>query len=468
MGVNQSGVKMQLQDKDNMGIVFLILMFALCILATAYILMSDITSYPNTTVGNISFDLFGMMICTIIHLTMSLDKRNEITMPYFMCILLLETLLLFWDIIGWLIDGKPGMIFLNNALNYYLYGSVLLIIAAYWLYLRGIYQKYRREMAMMTDLIKIALAAGIILILSNIFTGVLFTIDPDTARYVRSDTFYLSSVAPVAMILVSTAAILTFEEDRRREIVLLTYMLIPLAAMVVQLFYYGTSLQYFAMMFSVVLMYVNLHLGRSTELINNETNMSRQRAAVMVSQIQPHFLYNALTAIMNIKGNPPETRDAIAEFGHYLRKNLDSISLNHPIPIERELDHVETYLYLRKLKYGDRIDVELDLEDNGFFIPPYTVKIILERAIEYNVVHGVRSLRMALRTESTDREHVLVISDLSPSEESLEFVAGYNEDIEILRARVRNMVGGTIENLVTGSGALDCVITIPVSKEGMP
>jgi LytS/YehU family sensor histidine kinase len=270
------------------------------------------------------------------------------------------------------------------------------------------------------------------------------------------------------MILVSTAAILMFEEDRRREIVLLTYILIPLAAMVVQLFYYGTSLQYFAMMFSVVLMYVNLHLGRSTELINNETNMSRQRAAVMVSQIQPHFLYNALTAIMNIKGNPPETRDAIAEFGHYLRKNLDSISLNHPIPIERELDHVETYLYLRKLKYGDRIDVELDLEDNGFFIPPYTVKIILERAIEYNVVHGVRSLRMALRTESTDREHVLVISDLSPSEESLEFVAGYNEDIEILRARVRNMVGGTIENLVTGSGALDCVITIPVSKEGMP
>ena len=185
MGVNQSGVKMQLQDKDNMGIVFLILMFALFILATAYILMSDITSYPNTTVGNISFDLFGMMICTIIHLTMSLDKRNEITMPYFMCILLLETLLLFWDIIGWLIDGKPGMIFLNNALNYYLYGSVLLIIAAYWLYLRGIYQKYRREMAMMTDLIKIALAAGIILILSNIFTGVLFTIDPDTARYVH-------------------------------------------------------------------------------------------------------------------------------------------------------------------------------------------------------------------------------------------------------------------------------------------
>ena len=457
-----------LRDKDNMGIVFLVLMFALCILATAYIVMSDLTDYPNSTVGNISFDLFGMVICTIIHLTMFIDKRGEISMPYFMCILLLEVLLLFWDIVGWLIDGKPSLIFLNNALNYYLYGSVLLIIAAYWLYLRELYREHRGEMAVMTDIIKVVLAAGLLLIVSNVFTCVLFTIDPDTSLYTRSDLFFLSSVAPLAMSLVAMAAILKFEEDPRRKIVLLTYILIPLMAMVVQMFVYGTSLQYFAMMFSVVLMYVNIHLARSTELINNETDMSKQRAAVMVSQIQPHFLYNALTAIMNIKGNPPETRDAIAEFGHYLRKNLDSISQNHPIPIDRELDHVETYLTLRRLKYGDRIDVGLELDDQGFFIPPYTVKIILERAIEYNVIHGVRALRMVIRTESTDRDHVLVISDLSPSEESLEFVAGYNEDIEILRARVRNMVGGTIDNHVTDGGTLDCIITIPVRKEGMP
>ena len=455
------------RDKDNMGILFLILMFALCILAVAYILMSDIGTYPNSTVGNISFDVFGMIICTIIHLTMFLDRRNEISMPYFMCILLLEVMLLFWDIIGWLIDGKPSMYLLNNALNYYLYGSVLLIIAAYWLYLREMYREHPREMKAMTKITWITLAAGMALIVCNVFTGVLFTIDPDTSVYTRSDTFYLSSAAPVVMILVSITAIVKFEADPRRKIVLLTYILIPLAAMFVQLFTYGSSLQYFAMMFSVVLMYVNIHLGRSTELINNEIKMSRQRAAVMVSQIQPHFLYNALTAIMNIKGNPPETREAIADFGHYLRKNLDSISQNHPIPIERELDHVETYLTLRQLKYGDRIHVRMELDDQGFFIPPYTVKIILESAIEYNVVHGVRALDIMIRTDSTDRDHVLIISDLSPSQESLEFVTGSNDDIEILRARVKNMVGGDIENLIRDDGTLDCIITIPKRKGGM-
>ena len=191
------------RDKDNMGILFLILMFALCILAVAYILMSDIGTYPNSTVGNISFDVFGMIICTIIHLTMFLDRRNEISMPYFMCILLLEVMLLFWDIIGWLIDGKPSMYLLNNALNYYLYGSVLLIIAAYWLYLREMYREHPREMKAMTKITWITLAAGMALIVCNVFTGALFTIDPDTSVYTRSDTFYLSSAAPVVMILVS-------------------------------------------------------------------------------------------------------------------------------------------------------------------------------------------------------------------------------------------------------------------------
>ena len=456
------------RNKDYMGTVFLVLMLSLCALAVVYLVISDLSGLSNMTIGNISFDIFGMVICTIIHLTMFLDKRNDIVMPYFMCILLLEVLLLFWDMIGWLIDGRPDMYLINNALTYYLYASILLIVAAYWLYLRELYRDHRKEIAAMNKIVKYTVAAGLLLIVSNVFTGVMFTIDPDTSMYVRSDYFFLSSVTPLVIIVVAFTAILKYERNPRRKAILLTYVLIPLAAMVVQLFVYGISLQYFAMMFSIVLMYANIYLQRSTELITNETDSSKQRAAVMVSQIQPHFLYNALTAIMNIKGNPPETRDAIAEFGHYLRKNLDSLSQTHPVPIERELDHVETYLSLRKLKYADRIDVGVELEDRGFFIPPYTVKVILERAIEYNVVHGSNDLKMRLRTESTEHDHVLVISDLSPSTESLDFVTRYNEDVEILRARVRNMVGGTIDNFVTPDGTLDCVITIPVKREGRP
>lgn len=44
------------------------------------------------------------------------------------------------------------------------------------------------------------------------------------------------------------------------------------------------------------------------------------------TQIQPHFLYNALQAIMAIDGNPDETIEAIGDFGKYLRENLDVIT----------------------------------------------------------------------------------------------------------------------------------------------
>ena len=112
-------------------------------------------------------------------------------------------------------------------------------------------------------------------------------------------------------------AILKYERNPRRKAILLTYVLIPLAAMVVQLFVYGISLQYFAMMFSIVLMYANIYLQRSTELITNETDSSKQRAAVMVSQIQPHFLYNALTAITSLPSHKRSSRQA-----HHLPAHL--------------------------------------------------------------------------------------------------------------------------------------------------
>ena len=455
------------RDKDLLGIVFLILMVILCLLATVYIIVSDLTTYKISTVGNISFDLFGMVICTIIHLTMFIDRKNEISMPYFMCILLLEVLLLFWDIVGWLIDGKPDLYFLNNALNYYLYASLLLIFAAFWLYLRELYKVHRKSIRRMTNLIEITLIAGFALLVMNVDDGILFTVDPDTSVYENSDTAFLSAIAPIVMIAICVAAILRFETYHRRKNVLLTYILIPLVAIIIQMFVYGVSLLYFAMMFSIVLMYVNIYLERSIELLKNETKMSRQRAAVMVSQIQPHFLYNALTAIMNIRGNPPDTRDAIADFGRYLRRNLDSISQNNPVPIVRELDHTETYLSLRKLKYGDRIDVQFDLDDTGFFIPPFTIKIILERAIEYNVVRGQLDLKMRLCTRSTEREHILVISNLSPSPEAKGFISEEGEDVEILRTRVRNMVGGTIDNTITPEGTIETVIAIPVTRRLM-
>ena len=74
----------------------------------------------------------------------------------------------------------------------------------------------------------------------------------------------------------------------------------------------------------------------------------------MVSQIQPHFLYNSLTSIAQLcEKEPSKAKKATIEFSEYLRRNMNSLKGKAPVPFESELKHLETYLSLEKMRFGD-------------------------------------------------------------------------------------------------------------------
>ncbi len=449
------------------GILTSFMMSVLCIIAFWLILNTDLAALGNLTVFNISGDAFGMIVCTVIFISIFKDRLNNTNTVAFMVLLFLEEMLLFWDTVGWIYDGNPGMYLLNEFLNYCIYLIVLFIPYTFWLYL---YEMYRGDdiLEKVRWAMRAVAAAGVVMLACNLFTGMYFTIDPSTGVYTRSDTFYLSFVMPGIIGMVCSAAIVMHEKNLRRKIVFLGYVLVPLAAAAFQIFIYGTSLQYMAMLFMLVAMYANIYLGRSGDLLRYEAERTEQRAEVMVSQIQPHFLYNALTAIMNIKGNPPATRDAIAEFGHYMRKNLDSLAQVNPIPITREVDHVETYVDILKQKYAERLDVRFDVQDTGFFIPPLTIKIILEQAVKFNLRQSDAVVHMGISIREVEGDHVITIIDNNPSTDSQSFVRQTQEDITVLRNRLESMVGGRLENTVSPEGAITCIITVPAITEVPP
>lgn len=446
------------------GRTVLIILSLLCAVTLYIAYRVDLFSFPNTIVGNISFDIFGMFVCLVIFSAICEDTHREENI-HFMILVVLEDLILFSDAVAWIIEGNPSYIILCQIINLHLYSAILLMISVYWLFVRNLYSRHRPIVEDFHKAAMVLFATGITIILLNPLTGWLFIIDPDTAIYQRADLFFLSSVFPALIILIALFCIIKYETDRRRRAALVGYVFIPAAATAIQFMNYGTSMQYFALLFSIILMYANIYLDRSTELIHDESEMIEQNAAVMVSQIQPHFLYNALTSIMNIKGNPPETRDAIAEFGHYLRKNLDSLSQVNPIPISREMDHVDTYLSLIGLKYRDNMKVELVINDRDFFIPPQTVKIILEHAVRFNIVEEKAGLNMEIRTDRAKGMHVVSLIDRSPSMTSKTFVGNENEeDIEVLRTRLKKMVSGSISNTITPEGFIVTQLFIPESR----
>ena len=97
-----------------------------------------------------------------------------------------------------------------------------------------------------------------------------------------------------------------------------------------------------AMSVSSVLYYIWLH--HQFVLEHEEDLKAQQRIQIMMSQIQPHFLYNTLSAIQVLcHTNPEKAADITEDFGSYLRQNLAFLNNSGLIPFQKELEHTKTY-----------------------------------------------------------------------------------------------------------------------------
>lgn len=106
------------------------------------------------------------------------------------------------------------------------------------------------------------------------------------------------------------------------------------------------------------------------------------------AQINPHFLFNSLNTIASFcRTTPEKARELILDLSFYMRKNLDS-SRGY-IPLSSELEQVNSYLAIEKARFGDLIQINIDVEPGceDWPIPPLIIQPLVENAIK----HGIRS-----------------------------------------------------------------------------
>lgn len=199
-----------------------------------------------------------------------------------------------------------------------------------------------------------------------------------------------------------------------------------------------------------------------------ERRVLESNTAVMLSQIQPHFLFNVLVSIQQLcLKDPKEASRAIAGFAHYLRGNLDSLSGARLIPLERELDHVRAYLTLEEIR-NPALRVRYDTEVTGFMLPPLSVQPLVENAVRHGVSRRAGGKGMvAIRTAQTEAHWLVVVADngagFLPSQAAADGVKHLG--IENVRARLAALCGGTLEIFsAPGVGTL-AQIQIPKRKD---
>lgn len=205
--------------------------------------------------------------------------------------------------------------------------------------------------------------------------------------------------------------------------------------------------------------------ARAKEL---ENELMQSRINIMVSQIQPHFMYNALSTIRAlVSKNPEEARKAIDFFTKYLRSNMDSLSQKKCIPFKKEMEHVESYLYIEKLRFGDMLNIIYDIKSDDFEIPCMTVQTLAENAVKHGLLARENGGTLKIRSRETANCYEVQIED-----DGVGFDTSRDLDdsrshvgIENSRKRLAAMCGGTLS--IGSKIDVGTVITITIPKGGM-
>ena len=198
-----------------------------------------------------------------------------------------------------------------------------------------------------------------------------------------------------------------------------------------------------AMSFSCVFYYIWLHLQFVRD--HEEDLKAQQRIKIMMSQIQPHFLYNTLSTIQVLCHTDPEKAADITEnFSSYLRRNLSALDEPGLIPFEKELEHTRTYVQIEETRFPN-VHVTYDIQDSDFSLPPLTLQPMVENAIR----HGVRIRDKGIVEVIARKQngyHEVLIRDNGIGFDTDQFEASDKSHVGLrnVRNRIESMCAGTL------------------------
>lgn len=197
--------------------------------------------------------------------------------------------------------------------------------------------------------------------------------------------------------------------------------------------------------------------------------LAQSRIAIMLSQIQPHFLFNALATIKSLcVKNPKAARDAIDAFAKYLRGNMDSLNKNRLIPLESELLHLEHYLYIEKLRFGDRVNVEYNLKCRSFMLPALTIQPMVENAVKHGISLKPGGGTISVSTFEERAGFVVEVADdgIGFAPEMFKEGGRSHIGIENTKSRLKFMCGGSLAITSAPGAGTKAVIYIPKEVKG--
>ncbi|MFN5169524.1 MAG: sensor histidine kinase [Cyclobacteriaceae bacterium] len=130
-------------------------------------------------------------------------------------------------------------------------------------------------------------------------------------------------------------------------------------------------------------------------------------------QLQPHFLFNSLNSINAlILFDTEKARDMIGQLSDFLRATLKRAD-EQWISLEEEFTYINLYLSIEKVRFGHRLQVEADLDEQLklWLIPPLILQPLVENAIKFGLYGTTDQVKITMITSRVDDHLMIQISN---------------------------------------------------------
>ena len=301
----------------------------------------------------------------------------------------------------------------------------------------------------------------------NAFTGIFFT--AEGGEYVRSKTMIISQGYQFVMFAtIFILAVTNKKLNPREKTAFCLYCSLPFAAIILQNLFKGYAIAYLSIIVAIEVLFLFLNVEKNIDLAKEEEKNKEARIKIMLSQIQPHFIYNSLSSISTlIPLDPDKAQAALDDFTEYLRMNLSSLTEVRCVAFEDELKHIQTYVALEKMRFGDRLKVVYDVNTTHFMLPPLTIQPIVENAIKHGILKKLEGGTLSVKTYETEESYVVEIADdgVGFNMADVDFDANKHFGLLNIQYRLAKMCGADLAfKSEAGAGT---TVTITFRKEGV-
>ena len=193
-----------------------------------------------------------------------------------------------------------------------------------------------------------------------------------------------------------------------------------------------------------------------------EAELKESRISIMLSQIQPHFIYNTLGTIERMCLKDPEKAfDLVRNFSLYLRGNFSELDSVVPVRFTEEIKHVEHYVNIEKVRFPD-MTIQYDVGTTEFVLPALSVQPLVENAIKHGLMRLETGGTVIIRSYETPTHFCVEVKDDGVGfDTSLPIEDKKHVGLRNIRGRLKAMVNGELiieSELEVGTRA---VIMIP-------